>query len=168
MPGRALLITGVYGAGKSTVAAEIADILEARGERYAAIDLDWLAWANVEGAGHDDPQLLIRNLAAVVANDRAAGARSFILAGTIETEAVLAALRDAVGAPLAVIRLDVPPDVIAARLGRDPTRARADDLAIALAALASGRGAGLGGAAVDGVGPVRVVAQRVLAAAGWS
>jgi thymidylate kinase len=30
---RALLLTGVYGTGKSSVAAEIADLLEARGHR---------------------------------------------------------------------------------------------------------------------------------------
>ena len=74
--GRALLLTGVYGAGKSTVAAEIADLLDGRNEPYAAIDLDWLAWANVEDAGHEDPRLLLTNLASVVANDRAAGVRS--------------------------------------------------------------------------------------------
>ena len=168
MLGRALLLTGVYGAGKSTVAAEIADVLEARREPYAAIDLDWLAWANVDGAGHDAPHLLIRNLAAVVANDRAAGARSFVLAGTIETDAGLAAVRDAVAVPLAVVRLEVPSDVIATRLGHDPTRARADDLAVALDAIASGRGVALPAAVVDGVGPVRAVAQRVLDVVGWS
>jgi adenylylsulfate kinase-like enzyme len=36
-----VLITGVYGAGKSSVAEEIADALEARGARFAAVDLDW-------------------------------------------------------------------------------------------------------------------------------
>ena len=39
---RALLLTGVFGAGKSAVAEEIADLLEGGASPYAAIDLDWL------------------------------------------------------------------------------------------------------------------------------
>ena len=38
----AVLVTGVYGSGKSSVIAEMAYLL--RGQSYAAIDLDWLAW----------------------------------------------------------------------------------------------------------------------------
>ena len=44
-----VLITGVYGAGKSSVAEEIADALEARGALFGAIDLDWLMWFGVPG-----------------------------------------------------------------------------------------------------------------------
>jgi adenylylsulfate kinase-like enzyme len=36
----AVLITGLFGTGKSSVAVEIADILEKRGVPYAVIDLD--------------------------------------------------------------------------------------------------------------------------------
>ena len=43
----AVLLTGAYGTGKSSVAAEMAELLEARDVPYAAIDLDWLIWANV-------------------------------------------------------------------------------------------------------------------------
>ncbi|HEX6931919.1 MAG TPA: adenylyl-sulfate kinase [Streptosporangiaceae bacterium] len=39
-----VLITGVYGAGKSSVAAEIGYELEQRGELYAVLDLDFLGW----------------------------------------------------------------------------------------------------------------------------
>ena len=42
---QALVITGVYGVGKTTTAAQIADLLEERGAHYAALDLDWLSWA---------------------------------------------------------------------------------------------------------------------------
>jgi adenylylsulfate kinase-like enzyme len=35
-----VLITGVYGADKSSIAEEIADALEARGARFGAVDLD--------------------------------------------------------------------------------------------------------------------------------
>jgi putative protein kinase ArgK-like GTPase of G3E family len=38
----AVLITGVYGSGKSSAAEEIAYLLEQRGTRYALLDLDFL------------------------------------------------------------------------------------------------------------------------------
>jgi hypothetical protein len=38
-----VLITGVYGSGKNSVAAEIAYLLEQHGERFALLDLDYLA-----------------------------------------------------------------------------------------------------------------------------
>jgi adenylylsulfate kinase-like enzyme len=39
-----VLITGVYGSGKSTVAEEIAAVLEEHNAAYALLDLDFLAW----------------------------------------------------------------------------------------------------------------------------
>jgi hypothetical protein len=39
-----VLITRVYGAGKSTVAAEISYLLEQRRQPYALLDLDFLGW----------------------------------------------------------------------------------------------------------------------------
>jgi len=44
-----VLLTGVYGSGKSSVAKEIAYLLEQRGEPYALLDLDYLSWG---GHGH--------------------------------------------------------------------------------------------------------------------
>lgn len=59
-----VLLTGVYGSGKSSVAAEIAYLLEQRGERYALLDLDYLSWA---GTGASDRAsefgLMLENLA---------------------------------------------------------------------------------------------------------
>jgi adenylylsulfate kinase-like enzyme len=37
-----VLITGVFGSGKSSVAAEITYLLEQRNQRYALLDLDYL------------------------------------------------------------------------------------------------------------------------------
>ena len=69
-----VLLTGVYGSGKSSVAEEIAYLLEQRGEPYALLDLDYLSWA---GTGDDDRAagfgLMLQNLAAVTANYRRAG-----------------------------------------------------------------------------------------------
>jgi Mrp family chromosome partitioning ATPase len=44
----AVLISGVFGSGKSTVAEEIADLLEQRCVPYALMDLDYLACSTPE------------------------------------------------------------------------------------------------------------------------
>jgi adenylylsulfate kinase-like enzyme len=55
---KGVLLTGVYGSGKSSVAEEIAYLLEQRGESYALLDLDYLSWERPSGpsrrAGRDD------------------------------------------------------------------------------------------------------------------
>jgi hypothetical protein len=61
---------------KSSVAEEIAYLLEQRGEPYALLDLDYLSWA---GTGTDDRAaefgLMLQNLASVAANYRQAAGR---------------------------------------------------------------------------------------------
>ena len=47
-----VLICGVYGTGKSSLAAEIAETLERHGVSYGALDLDWLTWFDVPGMDH--------------------------------------------------------------------------------------------------------------------
>ena len=46
-----VLLTGVYGPGRDSVAEEITYLLEQRGKPYALLDLDYLSWA---GTGNDD------------------------------------------------------------------------------------------------------------------
>jgi len=164
---RALLLTGAYGTGKSTVAAEIADVLEAREVPYAAIDLDWLCWSNVPGSGHDQHDILARNLVAMTATYRRAGVHRIVLAGSIQDSVTLDAIRDAVGMPLQVIRLTAPLNVIEARLGASPASGRADDLARAREWLIAGTGEGLEDAILENVGPVRATALRALELAQW-
>jgi shikimate kinase len=173
---RALLLTGVYGTGKSTVAEEIADILESTGQSYAAIDLDWLCWSNAEGSGHGEFAILARNLAAVSRNYREAGVRHFVLAGSVEDAATLDAIRSAVGATLTVVRLTAPLTVIEERLGGSPTRGRADDLARARELLATSSETASEtapqealpvDAVIENAGPIRQTALAVLDAAGW-
>jgi len=71
-----VLLTGVYGSGKSSVAKEIAYLLERRGEPYALLDLDYLSWAGT-GSGDRAAEfgLLLQNLATMAANYRRAGIR---------------------------------------------------------------------------------------------
>ena len=62
-------ITGVYGAGKSSVAAEIADLLERQGSSFAALDLDWLGWSSAVRHDDDDSYgVFLQNLGDVVGN----------------------------------------------------------------------------------------------------
>jgi hypothetical protein len=48
------MLTGAFGSGKSSMAAEIADLVEGK-QPYAAIDLDWLAWFDAMD-GSPDPR----------------------------------------------------------------------------------------------------------------
>jgi hypothetical protein len=77
----AVLISGVYGAGKSSVAEEIAFLLEQRGVLYALLDLDYLGWASAgSGSCAAGFRLMLRNLEAVAANYLQAGIRLLVLA----------------------------------------------------------------------------------------
>jgi chloramphenicol 3-O-phosphotransferase len=123
----ALLITGTVGAGKTTVADALGDLLAKAGTPHAVIDVDWLrrAWPAPPG----DPfqsRLTLRNLRDVAANFRDAGLARLVLAGVVETRAQRDEYRDALGLDLTVCRLRVAPDVLRQRLTRrhenDPGR----------------------------------------------
>ena len=164
---RAILLTGVFGAGKSAVAEEIADLLEASTPPYAAIDLDWLCWSNVRGADHHEHAILARNLAAVAAIYREAGVERFVLAGSVADAGMLQAVCDAMVVPVLVVRMTAPLAIIEERLSSSPTAGRVDDLARAREWLAAGTGAGLEDELIENVGSIRDTAVRVLELAGW-
>ena len=64
-----MLITGVYGSGKSSVAEEMAAVLEEHNASYALLDLDFLAWFDTgDEEGPTEHQMMLTNLAAVVGN----------------------------------------------------------------------------------------------------
>jgi hypothetical protein len=108
-----VLLTGVYGSGKSSVAEEIAYLLEQQGEPYALLDLDYLSWAGT-GTGDRAAEfgLLLQNLTAVAANYRRAGIGLFVLAYFARGSSEVQDVRDALGVPLRVARLAVPLPVI--------------------------------------------------------
>src|SRR5262249_10047058 len=120
-----VLITGVYGAGKSTVAAEISYLLEQRRQPYALLDLDFLGWGvnTFDGRAAESP-FLLRNLAAVISNYRAGGISVFVLAYFVSSHDELRGIREAVGVPLRVVRLSVPLPDIEQRLAADVTTER--------------------------------------------
>src|SRR6185437_13908720 len=124
-----VLITGVYGAGKSTVAAEISYLLERRWQPYALLDLDFLGWGvnSFDGSGARNP-FLLRNLAAVVSNYREGGISVFVLAYFVSSHDELRGIREACGVPLRVVRLSVPLPDIELRLSAAVTTERREAL----------------------------------------
>jgi adenylylsulfate kinase len=166
--GDGVLLTGVYGSGKSSVAAEIAYLLEHRGEPYALLDLDYLSWA---GTGREDRAeefgLMVANLAAVAGNYRQAGIQRFVLAYFVRDRAEVQGVREALGVPLRVVRLTVPLAGIERRLAGDVTSGRRDDLREAAASIAADEGAGVEDVVIGNDRPVGIVARDVLAFLGW-
>jgi len=163
-----VLLTGVYGSGKSSVAAEIAYLLEQRGEPHALLDLDYLSWAGTGSGGRTEEfGLMLANLAAVAGNYRRAGIQRFVLAYFVRDQAEVRGVRDVLAVPLRVVRLAVPLGDIERRLAGDVTSGRRDDLREAAASLAAGEGAGVEDVLIGNDRPVGVVAREVLDFLGW-
>lgn len=121
-PALAIVITGPVGAGKTTTAGALADLLEQVRIPHAMIDMDHLRWA--WPAPPDDrfnARLGYRNLAAVAGAYREAGVRVLVLADVVERPEDRARYEAAIpGARVVIVRLRVPLELIAARLhGRD-------------------------------------------------
>lgn len=169
----AVLITGTVGAGKTTVAAAVGELLEAAGVAHAVIDLDALRhmWPNPP----DDPFNLameLRNLGVVAGNYLDAGVLRLVLAGVVETRADVVRYREVLGIGLAVCRLRVDAGVVQERLaqrhaGDDPAlrwharrAVELDDILDSAQAYEVEVGAGLD--------PPPLVAREVLRVVGWS
>lgn len=167
-----LLITGPVGVGKTTVAGAIADQLAAARRATGLIDLDALRWVYPRPAG--DPHhvaLGLRNLAAVAANYRRAGATCLILVDIFEARSHLAGYREAIpGAAIQVVRLHAAPATIAARItGRETSQDSRDwhlRRAVELAALFARERPEDILIDTDGKAPAAIAAE-ILARAGW-
>jgi len=163
-----VLIAGVYGSGKSSVAAEIAYLLEQRRQPYALLDLDFLGWGVNSFDGHAaGSPFMLRNLAAVVSNYREGGISVFVLAYFVSGHEELRGIREATGVPLRVVRLTVPLPKIEQRLAADMTTERREELREAARQIAAGEGAGLEDILLANDRPVPFVAQQIMAWLGW-
>lgn len=116
---RALWLNGTVGAGKTTVGAAIADCVAISGEAVAFVDTDALG-AFLPRPPEDpfNTRLVEQNLAAVVANFSAAGARSLVIAGVIQTSNHLERYNRAICAPVTIVRLMVHESELDERLRR--------------------------------------------------
>jgi predicted ABC-type ATPase len=100
-----LFVSGTCGAGKSTIAAEINDVLAEAQVPNAAVDLDALTW-QWPSSSPFNRELKYMNLAALWPNYQAHGATHLILAGVLQDRSELMRFREAVpGAEIVVCRL---------------------------------------------------------------
>ncbi|WP_209312574.1 AAA family ATPase [Streptomyces lonarensis] len=115
----ALLLNGTVGAGKTTTAAAVSDLLAERRVPHAVIDIDELRRCRPAPPG--DPfrfAVALANLRDVCRNHLALGAEYLVLAGVCEDGEQRARHEGAVGVPMTVVRLRVAPETAAARLRR--------------------------------------------------
>lgn len=169
---RVLVVNGTVGAGKTTVAEVVADLLRERGVPYAWIDVDALRRAYP--TADDDPfgqAVALDHLEAMAGVLRRRGYRHVVLAEVIERAPDRELYERAFdGAELAVVGLEATETTRLARLAaREPDPWREWHLARTVELSAILEDAGVDDAAVGNEGdrPLREVAADVLAAARW-
>ncbi len=115
---KVLLITGTVGAGKTTLAREVGELLRSTGVTSAMIDLDSLSYIS-PGADGDrfNGRFVLKNLMAILPNYAAAGVDHLILARFLAGVAELDAYREAIpDGELFVCRVIAPAATIERRL----------------------------------------------------
>ncbi len=170
---RVLVVNGTVGAGKTTVAEVVADLLREWGLPYAWIDVDALRRA-YPTAG-DDPfgqAVALDHLEAMAGVLRRRGYRHVVLADVIERAADRELYERAFdGAELAVVRLEASEATRLARLTsreRDPWRDWHLTRTVDLAAILEAADVDDAVVANEGDRSLREVAADVLTAAGWA
>jgi hypothetical protein len=164
----AVLVTGVYGAGKSTAVAEVGAVLAGHGQHYGLLDVDWLGWFDAGGDSRSHQRVVLANVTSVCTSFLDEGVRRLVLAWSIRDREHLGAIRQAVPVPLRVVRLEVSVQLVEQRLSSDPTQERrTDDLRVAREWLAAGRGTGLEDLLLPGDQPVRETARAICSWLGW-
>jgi hypothetical protein len=122
-----VLVTGVYGTGKTSVCEELAELLESAGAAYCAIDLDWLTWFGIAGLDSAAVRRVeLANIATVVNNYVEAGVKRFVLAGAVRSNVELAAMRAVMPFPLKAVRLTLSIEEIERRLAVAVTVGRSE------------------------------------------
>ena len=166
-----LLLTGTVGAGKTSVAEEISNLLYEIDIPHACIDLDWLCQLH-PAAAHDPHHqtLMFANLTAVWKNFRRRAPRYLVLARLWESRAELRQYQQAIPeAAITVVRVVASEATIQQRLRQrevgsffDPLWNRSRELEIILDS------AGADDFEVSNDGrPLRQVAKEVLERVNW-
>ena len=124
---RALLLTGVAGVGKSTVAEAAGGVLTAAGCVTAVVDTDMLAQfgpppESTPAGGRFYDELKCANLAALWANFKAAGARFVVVAAVIDSLTLRERYTESLaGCEVRLIRLTADDDTVRSRLRQRDT-----------------------------------------------
>ncbi|WP_432940856.1 hypothetical protein ACQPXM_32445 [Kribbella sp. CA-253562] len=162
---QALLLTGGGGAGKTSLGQAIGRLLTDRSLPTAVIDLDALAQFGGGAPAHED--LRRRNLAAVWANYRWAGAQYVVVSGVIESAAQRAAYGQCLaGCAVQVVRVATPLELVERRTA-GAVRGPEWELDAALASHERVERAGLEDFVVVNDRPLAEVAEETLVRAGW-
>lgn len=162
---RALLLIGGGGAGKTSIGQAIGALMTGRSHPTAVVDLDALAQFGGGPPAHED--LRRRNLAAVWANYRAAGAQYVVVSGMVETTEQRTAYSECLaGCDVQVVRLTTPLALVERRTA-GTVRGPEWELDAALASHDRVERAGLEDFAVSNDRPVAEVAREVVVRAGW-
>jgi hypothetical protein len=165
-----LVLSGTVGVGKSTVLAEIHDVLARAHVPHACIERDELAssWP-VRGAFNRET--VWENLASVWANFHRAGARRLVIGGVVEDATDVAAYRRAVpGARITVCQLVAAEATRVARLRAREVGAGLEwhlRRTVELEEIITSAGIHDFTVSNDAGRAVRTVALEVLAQAGW-
>lgn len=115
----AVLLVGPVGAGKTSVAVALGELLAARRLPVAVLDLDWLGWFHGPPGAPGPDELIAANLRAVWPRFRSAGARYLVLARALTSAAHVARIKEALsGVDTKIVLVTAPPHTIAARLAR--------------------------------------------------
>lgn len=167
---RALLLSGVIGSGKTSVAIEIGRLLEERGVPGAVVDLDWLGWVHL-GPGFGGVEgLIARNLAAIWPNLRSCGVRRLVLVRAVQRHEIVDGLRNALPeVSLTVVRLSTSPATVEHRLrSRESGPVLEEHLREAMQMAESMDRAALEDFQVENDGrPLSEVAAEILNRSGW-
>ena len=166
-----LLLTGGVATGKTTIAAEIGEVLAGAGRSIVIVDLDHLGWGFIPDSREDlIEELRTDNLGAIWPNLQAAGFQQLVITGAVVTTATLASIREIVGSSMVVVRVVTPPDLAEERLRqRDNGRLLDDHLAIMPSLEQSLDRSGLEDVRIDNDDrSPREVAASVLERIGWA
>jgi predicted kinase len=126
-PARVLVVNGTMGAGKSTVASAVADLLHERRVPAGLLDADALCQAEPAPAGDRfNESLLFDNLAAIAPNYLSRGFTTLVIARVIEDAGdrgryAHAFALDGLAAEVVVVRVTAPePERVARLAAREP------------------------------------------------
>ena len=159
---KGVLITGVYGTGKTSVVEELAEMLEDAEVSYGAMELDWLMWFDAEIEDDDREKVFLANTSAVSTNYINAGVDRFVMSLSVRDKMHLDAIRNPIPVPLSVVRLTIPYSEIEARLGLAVTVGRERDLPNAKTWIVESKGTGIEDVTIGNSGTIRQTAQEIL------